>query len=433
MFLNQLALLRKNIFWGIDWVNNFKIKNQFYDVKKILENSNSDFSKNRKSELLKNILDHAVSTVVFYQDYLNYKSIENFPIINKNIIRDNFDALKSSKIKDKNSFVVSTSGSTGTPFSVLQDKDKRSRNIADNLYFSKKSGYEIGDKLINIKLWPDKIVGKLFLKLWFKNIYPHSAFKMTDTDILTLIKNLKKDRSNKSLLGYPSGFHHLCNYLDKIDSEPINCNVTSIISFAEALDDDVRKSLYKYFGKMPLARYSNNENGIIAQEDHSLKLEINCASYYLEIFDMNKDEPLSYGNLGRIVITDLFNFAMPIIRYDTGDIGIIDLREDDTPYLKSLEGRKLDLIYNTKGEIVASHITYILAKCHDFKQYQFIQTGKRDYLIKLNTDKKVNLDMFFIKFKEHLGQDAKISVEYVDDIPLVASGKRREIMNIYNT
>src|SRR5690606_3500440 len=92
------------------------------------------------------------------------------------------------------------------------------------------------------------------------------------------------------------------------------------------LTDYLRYEGEKYFGCKILSRYSNIENGIIAQQTltEPSDFTINHASYYVEILDMIRDEPVPYGHLGRIIITDYFNDAMPLIRYDTGDLGIME-------------------------------------------------------------------------------------------------------------
>ncbi|KAA1243975.1 CoF synthetase [Aquimarina sp. RZ0] len=433
--MSLLEVFRKNIFWFIDMLRGRDIKNHYEDIKWIIENNDSNASKVKKEKYLQQILEHAVSTTWFYQKCVGYTSISDFPIINKNIIRNNFEQFLSSKYKKKNCVLISTSGSTGAPFSVLQNMSKRCRNTGDNLYFSNKSGYEIGQKLIYIKIWSDTVRKGILSRLWWQNIHPHSVFELKDTDIEIFIKDLEKNKKKKSFLGYTSAFEAICRYLDTINSPKIDGNVRSIITMSESLNDYVRSKMKMYFGIKPISRYSNNENGIIAQEDHSEtnKYIINSASYFVEIFDLIKDIPIGKGKLGRIVVTDLHNYAMPLIRYDTGDIGTLELDTENIPYLACIKGRKLDLIYDTKGAIVPSHISYKLYKYGDYKQFQLVQYGEKDYVIKLNTDTKVDEKSMIEEYKVYFGEDANITIEYVDEIPLLSSGKRREVANTYHS
>ena len=90
------------------------------------------------------------------------------------------------------------------------------------------------------------------------------------------------------------------------------------------------------------------------------------------------------------------------------------------------------MIYNTNGEIVPSQISYLMTKYGTFKQYQFVQSGKKEYRLKLNTDIKVTNEADLItEYKSILGADANVMIEYVDGIPLLGSGKKKEVLNTY--
>ncbi|GAA3512647.1 phenylacetate--CoA ligase family protein [Aquimarina addita] len=433
MKLSQI--FRKFIFRSLDILKGNPIKKNYEDIQNLIENSDKESLKNKKDLYLKGLLQHAVDTTAYYKKNSEFSSIADFPLTNKNLIRDHFDEFVSSKYTPEKCTLVSTSGSTGAPFSVLQDANKRVRNTADNLYFSKRSGYRIGQQLVYVKIWPDTYKHTIFSKFWLQNVYPQSVFNLKDNDIAHLIDHLSKDSSQKSFLGYTSAFEKICKYLDKIKSGPIQCNVVSIITMSERLNEYTYSAMLKYFGVAPVSRYSNNENGILAQQDRtdSSRFIVNEASYYMEIFDMKEDVVIENGKRGRIVITDLHNYAMPLIRYDTGDIGIIEKDKNDIPFLTSIEGRKLDLIYDTKGNIIPSHVSYKLSKYGDFKQFQLVQYGEKDYLIKLNTDKKIDEHTLMKEYKNIFGNDATISLEYVDEIPLLSSGKRREVSNTYHS
>jgi phenylacetate-CoA ligase len=138
------------------------------------------------------------------------------------------------------------------------------------------------------------------------------------------------------------------------------------------------------------------------------------------------------GMSGRIVITDYFNKAMPLIRYDTGDIGIVNIDEESYELvLKKVEGRKMDMVFNTSGNLVSSFtITNNMWFYPEIKQYQFIQLTLESYKFKLNTDQRFNREAELInEFKKHFGSDADITIEYVHEIPLLNSGKRRKVIN----
>ena len=184
-----------------------------------------------------------------------------------------------------------------------------------------------------------------------------------------------------------------------------------------------------------MSRYSNLENGVIAQqyEGDDPRLWINDSSYLIEIFDLNENKKLNYGEHGSIVLTDLYNLATPLIRYDTGDVGTMEIDSENRPYFSVIYGRKKDLIYDTKGNMVPAHLSYKIFKYGDFKQFQLIQKGLKEYEIILNTTIKIDDKDLIKEFQSYLGVDANIKVNYVDDIPLLDSGKRREMVNEFYT
>lgn len=238
-----------------------------------------------------------------------------------------------------------------------------------------------------------------------------------------------------AVLGYVSALEQVVAYCEKYGIEDLGAKFSSVITMSESLNIETKEKLQKLFKCPVVSRYINLENGIIAQQEVNGdgSFLINTASYYVEILDLEKDEVLPEGQKGRIVVTDLYNYAMPMIRYDTGDIGSMYTSQDGRKYLKTVEGRKLDVLYDTKGNIVSSYIMYKnMWKYTEISQYQLIQTGEKDYLFKINCPNGFNKESQLVaEFKEYLGQDANFQVEYVTEIPLLNSGKRRKTVNLY--
>jgi phenylacetate-CoA ligase len=98
---------------------------------------------------------------------------------------------------------------------------------------------------------------------------------------------------------------------------------------------------------------------------------------------------------------------------------------------KSIEGRRMDMIYDTSGSHVSSFvITNNMWKYREVKQYQFIQTSKKNYIFKLNTDLPfIRANELTEEFKGYFGEDANITIDYVHEIPLLDSGKRKKVVN----
>lgn len=431
--MNLFQQIRNKAFWTKDFFNQSPIRNHIRDIKAILEDFSSNQSRQKRAQILDDLLTHATRTTPFYHELKHLRDLQDFPVVNKNIIRDNYAAFRSSSYLGQPTIPIMTSGSTGTPFTAHQDRNKKARNTADTIYFAGKAHFHIGQQLIYMRRWSHDVRKSKLLAL-IQNIRMVNVTELNDAYFEKWLKELQNDRQEKCLMGYVSAMTELCKYLDKVNSPPLHCGVTSIIAVAEALNEYCRSSMEKYFGVPVVSRYSNMENGILAQEFPGYRhFNINWASYVIEILDEETDDPAPYGTLGRIVITDLFNYAMPMIRYDTGDVGIMNLDSEGVPVLTEVHGRRLDMLYNTRGEVVSPAVVWELKYFPNIQQFQLIQNDRKSYTIRLTLDGPFDSHAEVIrKYKTHLGEDAEISLEMTDEIPVLKSGKRKLVVNNYS-
>jgi phenylacetate-CoA ligase len=431
-----LQSVRRHAFWAVDSIAGLGIGKHYLDVKSMLESKDVATIQSKRNQYLSKLLSHATQTCEFYGPYRIASSIEDFPVIDKNLIRNQFDLFVSQVFEKDKLVAMVTSGSTGTPFKVLQDRNKKVRNSSDTIYFAEKAGFSIGDVLIYMKIW-NQVNRKNPILSWGENVVPFDVIHLGDQQIAELIHRMENQKSTFAFLGYASALELICQYLVKNRATVVPTSLSSAIASSESLNDFTKQNLKKYFEVEAVSRYSNLENGIIAQQvlGSGNDYLINDASYFVEILALDSDRPVVQGNLGRIVVTDLFNFGMPMIRYDTGDIGSMKPLEgnDKNCFLNHVEGRKLDLLFGTDGKLVSSYIVYKnMWQYTEINQYQLIQTGLKDYTFKINCNGLFNREEQLVsEFKKYLGQDATFKVEYVEEIPLLASGKRKKIMNTF--
>lgn len=431
-----LEKVRRDSFWVKDKLNGASVKKHYDEIKRIVENPKAKKSLEKKSCSLDKLLRHAVETTSFYSGKINYSGIKDFEVVDKNKIRSNLDLFVSNVFDEKNLIPAVTSGSTGTPFKVYHDRNKKKRNNADTIYFANRVGYKLGDKLYYMKIWSKNNTISPLLS-WAQNVKAVDVIKLDDQQIKKLISEISSGNGTIGMIGYASALELVARYLKENNYKaPLKLEINSIIAISESLNDFTKETLSNYMGTPVVSRYSNLENGIIAQQEpNSNRFIINEASYYVEVLNMNEDVPAPFGKLGRIVVTDLFNYALPMIRYDTGDIGSLQRSDSGNLCFERIEGRKLDQLFNTSGELISSYIVYKnMWKYTELKQYQLIQEGEKTYRVKVNPIDSFNRQEQLIQeFKIYLGQDAKIIVEVVDDIPLLKSGKRKKVANTYHS
>ena len=383
------------------------------------------------------ILNYAVDNVSFYRQFKRFGSLSDFPVINKKIVKDNENAFIANGYDKEKLFRQETSGSTGMPFVVYQDVVKRRRATADTLFFSHIANYEPGMRLYVSRVWGG-MPRPSNLECIERNWVTHDSDSLSEDSIRMLLDMWEKDMSTKSVLMFASSLTAIAKYIARNNFKP-KAKIASFITMSEALDPWTKETISKSYGTAVVSRYSNQELGIMAQQlpgrDDFL---VNTASFYFEILDMDEDKPAAPGKEGRIVVTDLFSRAMPLIRYDTGDVAVIkEVWQDDQRNVVFTEvgGRKLDYIYDTASNMVSPYV--INNPMHQFleiSQYQFIQETEKEYTMLLNVQDGVFFgreDEMVSMLKSYLGKDAEITVRYVSDIPVLKSGKRKQVVNRY--
>jgi phenylacetate-CoA ligase len=434
--IQLLENIRCEAFWLNDFIKGRKYRNHYNDISTLLNSPASDDTEKRLQNYLNSLLNHAVTTTSFYKNLKGFASLTDFPVLNKTLIRNSISTHLSDRYKSNELIKTTTSGSTGAPFTVLKDSNKVIRHHAENIYFSEIANSPLGSRIYYLRVW-NQINKKGFLKSWLQNIEMVDASNLSDDFFKTLTDKLCVDKSTKTILAFASTLEAYAAYLQKNGITQINSKINSVISISETLPTGARALLSRALNCPVISRYSNIENGFIGQQKFdSGDYVINQASFKVELLHPDKDESVAAGAEGRIVITDLFNYAMPLIRYDTGDMAVMQADDKNGTgelVFQSIEGRRVDYIFNTRGEKLSPHvITNTMWKyAAEVSQFQFIQNDSNKYLLKLNClgntfpSKQTLLE----ELKTFVGNDADIELELVDNIPVLASGKRKKIVN----
>lgn len=423
--------LRWDAFWALDALKGSHVRNYY---KEIRESYKKGTSVEKTQEKLKALIAHAAETTEFYRGYGADIPFSQLPVVNKDTFRNHYEEFLSSDYKDaRDNRVMCTSGSTGTPLSMVQNKNKIWHNTAGGIFLGAVGGYYIGMKEAFLRVWVNN-VKKGKLQLLAENLIMMDSSAMDDEALEKMLSVIAK-RKVKCLVGYSSALGELSRYITEHQVDTSRFCVKSIIPISESMPTKVRKALKEQFGCPVRAWYSNEENGIMGiQNPEDEGYYIDTESYYYEILKMDCDEPAKPGELGRIVITDLYNYAFPILRYDNGDLAVAKRVEKDGRfrlYLTELYGRRSDMIYDCRGKALTPYIiTNNLWDVKGVKQFRFIQEDVCQYTLCLNGDKEqMDAEEILGRIQPYLGEEARIAIQYVDEIPVLNSGKRKYIEN----
>ncbi|NVN94423.1 MAG: phenylacetate--CoA ligase family protein [Bacteroidetes bacterium] len=423
------GFIRRNIYWTIDRLKGSPVLQHYKDIKQILKNN--DVAKQRKH--LQNLLDYSTKYSKFYSAFQGEK-LQMFPVMNKELLRKNYDNICVDIVHvpfhQGKMHIQRTSGSTGTPLAIPQDFRKRNRRIAELKYFGNLAGYKSHEKLAQLRIWT-KWQSKSKIQTFYENIYAIDCSKIDDKMLLELTQLIKQKRI-VALWGYASWYDRLVDFIEKYSIQLFG--LKTVIAGSEMLNPATRRKLTKLLNCNVVSRYSNEEQGILGQDRvNDERYYLNHASYYFEFLKLDSNENANPGDLCRIVVTDLFNYAFPMIRYDTGDTGVfIKEKNNSTIILNKIYGRLLDLVFDTNQ--VAVHpmvLARILKNYDEIELWQFIQKDMDKYELKLKLSTEMDLADCITQLKEIFGQNAQIEVKLIDDIPVLASGKRKPVLNVW--
>lgn len=427
-------------FWLLDWLHGSPIRKPYNDVKYISEHNIQQGSAIKDTKL-KELLLHAQAHTQFYKD-INSLDLKDYPVMNKALLIEHHSEIvvpiEHIPGQRGDVYVQKTSGSTGVPLEIPQDTRKRERRIAELKYFGKLVGFNTHELLIHLRIW-NKWQTKSLKQIRKENIIPFDISNMGGQKMEELCDLIKREKVY-AIRGYASIIDNFVNYV--IAHPVIFPSLRIIISVSETLQDETREKVKKYIGCEIISQYANEECGIIAEElpptqATNNKMYFNQAGYYFEVLNVDSDTPVGYGELGRIIMTDLHNYAFPIIRYDTGDLGVFlppDEKSNGYPVLGKLFGRRLDVCYTTSGEPFNSMLLSRTLKYFDkILQWQFIQKDEKEYCLKIILKEDVSINKYLKdaidNLKSTLGADAQITIERVDEIPVLASRKRKPVVN----
>ena len=401
-----------------------RLLNGCTELRFLLENPeiNKVFSKHYLNELL----SYATTFSPYYRQYSGFKSLGDFPIVTKVDLKEKWDDIKISEYADNDTICTKyTSGSTGTPFKMILDKYKHARWIAGNKVFREIVGVRSHEKTLFIS---DTVLDKNIPqeRMDRDNVYYYQQ-PYHDDDALFRLVNYLMDNGFVTMTAMASVYDHLAEWIRNGEAVEWKGDFIALFSVSETLKDSTRKVISDYFRCPVYVLYANEENGVLAVEDGGgFGCRANNVDYFLEVLKMDIDEPVEDGEVGRLVITDFFNKAFPIIRYENGDLVSVKHFDDGSMYITEILGRKVDTLYTTDGRMVHyfDGISF-MEQLLDVRQFQLIQEDYHHFTWILNTDNHHYEDVIVSTCKELFGPDSEWKFKYVNEIPKLRSGKHR--------
>ena len=315
------------------------------------------------------IVDFHLKKNLFYQSAVNQNwngTWENLPVLTKKDLQIPLKNRLSIGFSPKSVYLNKTSGSSGDPFIFAKDKYSHALTWASNFYrfgwYNIDFNWSYQARFYGIPLdffgyWKERF------KDFLTHRYRFSVFDLSDVKLEGFLEKFYAKKFDY-INGYTSSIVLFAKFLKQknIILKHICPSLKVCMVTSEMLFDDDKILLETQFGIPIVNEYGASELDLIAFQNTSGDWQVNAETLFVEILD-NDDHVLPYGECGRVVITSLFNTAHPFIRYDIGDIGILDIKSTlQKPILKRLDGRTNDIAMLPSGKKSAGLTFYYVTK-----------------------------------------------------------------------
>lgn len=411
--------IREFTYWTLDFLKGSPVKKK---MNAILEKKKNGYD---NSDDLADLIKYVRKHVPYYME-VKSDNLADFPVVRKEIMKQAHDSFRSDEYQDESKLLtVHTSGSSGTPFKAYQSREKDHYHKAAMILKNREIGWNIGDRWAHMRNWG---FGAPASKLHClkQNMVPLSILDLDDEKLENIVQALLKDKKLKIILSYSSGMERLAEYIVRKNYTEYDFGIKLIIADSDNLKSEVWDLLEKIFKCPVLNRYASIENDIIAiTKPDDRTFYIDTTQFYVEVLKMDEDVSVEEGEMGRIVVTDFHNRAMPFVRYANGDLAVAKkIVNGQCVELGTLEGREISALKKTDGTLLSE--TNIMGRFKEFVEihrYQIVQTGVKDYTMRLEGVTDNIDDKCIAEMKKIFGDDANVSIEYPEQIKCGANGK----------
>jgi len=385
---------------------------------------------------LKQMLKHAREFVPYYQGLpIKGESLEQYPLLTKAIMRERFQELTSVQQDDASTwFENSSGGSTGKPQSFIQNASFVQWSLASLGYFFRDMRgieYATVPKVVfwgsERDIFKQRESFKAKVGNWLTQTFFINSFRLSDEQMRSAVKLINRVRP-VFIKGYASSLYAFACF---VRDNKVQVYVPDFIySSAESLRPFMRAVIEDVLGARVYDFYGSREVGAIAGECDQGNMHVFSFNNKIEIVD-EQNLPVDVGEEGRVLVTNLHNTAMPLIRYEIGDRAV---RGGDCscgnplPVMTSVSGRVTDNFLNEKSEIVhGEYFTHLFYHRPWVKEFQVLQTAIDEiqvYYVSVNEPvpdgERAEIDE---KIRLVMGEGCSISWKRVDEVPRTPQGK----------
>ena len=386
---------------------------------------------------LRQLLRHAHDKVPYYRSLgLPDRPLSEYPLLTKEQLRRNPDSLMRTDLSDHRWRTITTSGSTGGPLEIVGDLDEKAWFEATETWYLK--------QLLGTPRW--RVLSESKVRIWHRRKNDRTWKRRAQLFAPRRWLDPGSTLSEQSLLDYarvirrarPSFIWAYPGVLFEIARTATSQNVRMhrprfIISSGETLHAFMRPVIQEAFGCPVYDLYGSAEAGLVAGECRAGNLHVFSFASKVELLDP-VGRPVSPGEEGRLVLTPLHNYAMPLIRFDTADMAQVGHSDCpcgcQLPTLRRITGRTNEFLVTSSGSLISGATFYLLLKrCRWIQSYQVLQRDINQMTVFFNriagSDVLAeDIEMVNEEFASLMGDECAVDWREVEEIPRTPNGKR---------
>jgi phenylacetate-CoA ligase len=390
---------------------------------------------------LQKLISHCWEQVPYYRERWSAAGIGNpadigniddyarLPVLTKQDVRENFERLKAVSLRDRLLYKT-TGGSTGEPLTIGYTRESYERRTAVMLRGYGWAGASLGRRALF--LWgagpgPQSLKDRLYHAAFNRRVM--NVFTMSDDNMGRYADAVERYRP-EVIVSYVASVVRLSQWL--LDNRIRVHAPKAVLCAAEPLHDHQRELIERAFGCPVYNTYGCREFMLIASEcEHRNGLHVNADHLRVEL-----GEPVFADAEGenprQILVTDLHNYGMPLMRYANGDIA--SQQEGDCPcgrglpMLDKVNGRSMDALRTPQGHYIGEYLEYLIFNTPGIARFQALQERMDEIEISVVRQphfEESSLRQIQDDMQKAFGEGVRLRFRYTDAIPLTPTGKLR--------
>jgi phenylacetate-CoA ligase len=400
-----------------------------------------------RARKLGRLLEYGYANVPYLREVMEERGIRpadihgpaelpKLPLMRKADVRKHRQQMRSTIAGKLTSF--STGGSTGEPLLYDLPQERIASWIACRQRAMRWWGLSAGDKEYAIWGSPVEVtrqdrIRSLRDKLLATQLL--SAFEMSPPVMSRYLDLLEKGHC-RTIFAYPSSIYLLCLYAQKQGRNLRRAGIRTVFVTGEVLFPHQRQLIADTLNCPVANGYGGRDSGFVCHECPQGGMHIMADATIVEILDP-QGRPLAEGEVGEIVVTDLYSREVPFVRYATGDVGALTSRRCacglPLPLLERIEGRTTDFIVAADGTMLhALSVIYIMREIEGIQQFRIRQEAVSRFRVQVVRNEQFQLESesrIRDGLRQRLHAPVEVTIEYVTTLPPERSGKFRHVIS----